>query len=103
MHPKIQQFYDFMIPFRKQHPALWMGQITWVHNSDEQHVLSYLRGSGKEELLVVINLSNTPFHGTVETYSGEWQEVKEPLNQDSQVAIPSVSLGAFGFRIFEKK
>ncbi len=103
IRPEFQQFYDFMIPFRKQHPVLWKGQITWVHNSDEQHVLSYLRGSGKEELLVVINLSNTPFRGTVEAYSGEWQEVKEPLSHDTQVAIPSVSLDAYGFRIFEKK
>jgi glycosidase len=103
MHPKIQQFYDFMIPFRKQHPALWRGQVTWVHNSDEQHVLSYLRVSGREELLVMINLSNAPFHGTVETYPGEWQEVKQPLFRGSQAAIPSVSLDAFEFRIFEKK
>lgn len=103
IHPKVRQFYGFMIPFRKQHPALWNGQVTWVHNSDEQHVFSYLRGSGKEELLVVINLSNTPFNGTVETYSGVWQEVKEPLFPDSQLAIPSVSLDAFQFRIFEKK
>jgi len=66
-------------------------------------VLSYLRGSGKEELLVVINLSNTPFHGTVDTYSDEWQDVKGPLSHDSQVAIPSASVDALGFSIFEKR
>jgi cyclomaltodextrinase / maltogenic alpha-amylase / neopullulanase len=103
IHPEFRQFYDFMIPFRKQHSALWHGQVTWVHNSDEEHVLSYLRGSGKQELLVVINLSNTPFHGTVETYSGGWQEVKEPLFHDTQVAAQSFSLDAFEFRIFERK
>jgi cyclomaltodextrinase / maltogenic alpha-amylase / neopullulanase len=103
IHPEFRQFYDFMIPFRKQHAALWNGQVTWVHNSDEQHVVSYLRGSGNEELLVVINLSNTPFRGTVEADSGVWQEVKEPLFHDSQTAIPSVSLDPFEFRIFEKK
>ncbi|MGA9671626.1 MAG: alpha-amylase family glycosyl hydrolase, partial [Terracidiphilus sp.] len=103
IHPGFRQFYDFIIPFRKQHAALWYGQITWVHNSDEQHVLSYLRGSGTDQLLVIINLSNTPFHGTVETYSGEWKEVKEPLFLGTQVALPSVSLDAFAFRIFEKK
>jgi glycosidase len=103
IRPEYQKFYDFMIPFRKQHSALLDGQITWVHNSDEQHVLSYLRGSGNQALLVVINFSNTPFRGTVEASSGEWQEVKEPLVHDTQVAIPSVSLNAFEFRIFEKK
>jgi hypothetical protein len=62
-----------------------------------------LRGSGNQALLVVINFSNTPFHGTVEASSGEWQEVKDPLFHDTQVAIPSVSLEAFEFRFFEKK
>jgi cyclomaltodextrinase / maltogenic alpha-amylase / neopullulanase len=103
IRPEFQQFYYFMIPFRKQHPALWNRQVSWVHNSDEQHVLSYLRGSGKEELLVMINLSNTPFRGTVEVDSGVWQEVKDPLFHDSQIALPAVSLDAFEFRIFEKK
>jgi glycosidase len=103
MRPEFQQFYKFIIPFRKQHSALWNGKVTWVHNSDEQHVVSYLRGSGKEELLVVINLSNTPFRGTVEAGLGDWQEVKEPLFHDAQAALPAVSLDAFEFRIFEKK
>jgi glycosidase len=103
IHPEFRQFYDFMIPFRRQHPALQSDQVTWVHNSSEQRVVSYLRGSGKQKLLVLINLSNTPFRGTVEAESGVWQEVKEPLFRDSQVALPSVSLDAFEFRIFEKK
>jgi glycosidase len=103
IRPEFQQFYNFMIPFRKQHPGLWSRQVSWVHNSDEQHVLSYLRGSGKEELLVMVNLSNTPFRGTVEADAGVWQEVKDPLFHDSQAALPSVSLDAFEFRIFEKK
>jgi glycosidase len=103
IHPQLEQFYDFMILFRTQHPALWKGHTTWVHNSDEQHVLSYLRSSGEEEFLVVINLSNTLFRGTVEADSGLWQEVQEPVFHDSQVGLPSVSLDAFEFRIFEKK
>jgi cyclomaltodextrinase len=103
IHPEFQKFYSFMIPFRAQHPALSQGALAWVHNSDEQHVLSYLRASGSEEFLVVINLSNTPFRGTVEAGTGTWQEVKEPLFHDAQAALPSVSLDAFGFRMFEKK
>lgn len=103
VRPEFRQFYDFMVPFRKQHPAFWNGQIVWVHNSDEQHVLSYVRRAGDQEFLIIINLSNTPFRGTVEVDTGVWQEVKEPLFHDSQVAIPSVSLDAFEFRIFEKK
>jgi glycosidase len=103
IHPQFRQFYDFIIPFRKEHPALWKGQVQWVHNSDEQHVLSYLRTSGNDELLVVINFSSTPFHGTVESGAGIWREVKVPPFHDSEVALPSVSLNAYEFRIFERQ
>jgi len=103
IRPEVKEFYDFMIPFRKQHTAFWKGTITWVHNSDEQHVVSYLRRSDNEEFMVVINLSNTPFRGTVEGDTGTWQEVQEPLSHHSQVALPSVSLDAFEFRIFQRK
>jgi cyclomaltodextrinase len=103
LRPEFKQFYSFMIPFRQQHSELWQGDLVWLHNSDEQHVVSYERHSAAEDVLVVINFSNTPFRGTVEASSGQWQEVKEPLFHDTQVAIPSVSLNAFEFRIFEKK
>jgi glycosidase len=62
-----------MIPLRKQHPALVGGQLVWVRNSDEQHVLTYLRRSGEEEFLIAINLSNTPFRGTAEALVGRWK------------------------------
>ena len=94
IHPEFRKFYSFMIP--------WKGELQWVHNSDEQHVLSYLRRSESEEFLILVNLSNTPFRGTVEAGAGHWQEVSDPLSKDEQVALPAVSLDAFQFRLFEK-
>ena len=103
IHPEFQQFYSFMIPFRKQSPALSAGKLVWVHNSDEEHVLSYLRIAGNNKLLVVINLSNTPFRGTVEAGAGAWQEIETPLSHEPQMALPSLSLDAFGFRMFQEQ
>ena len=74
IHPEFARFYKFMVPFRASHPALWQGSLTWVHNSDEQHVTSYLREVAGEEFLIVINLSGTPFRGTVEAGSGSWMK-----------------------------
>jgi len=102
MRPEFPKFYDFMIHFREHQPALLRGDLVWVRNSDEEHVVSYLRRTADEEFLVAINLSNTPFRGTVEAAPGPWDEVKVPGTKDHQVAIPSLSLDAFGFRIFHR-
>ncbi len=115
MRPEFPRFYNFMIPFREHQPALIHGDTVWVHNSDETHVVSYLRRTADEEFLIAVNLSDRPFVGTVEA-SGTWQEVAIPLARvphntgvDGEleaaappVALPALSLGAAGFRIFHR-
>ena len=113
MRPEFPSFYDFIIGFRERHPALLRGTTVWVHNSDEAHVVSYLRRTNDEEFLIAINLSGSPFRGTVEA-AGAWDEVRvprpkrrpntdqpeEPQTDDSPSPLPALSLGAFGFRLF---
>jgi cyclomaltodextrinase / maltogenic alpha-amylase / neopullulanase len=103
LRPEFERFYSFMIPFRKGHPALWRGALRWIHNSDEQHVLSYERLSPDDNVLVVINLSNTPFHGTVETAGNSWREIGDSAPPNETAALSDLSLGPFEFRIFESK
>ena len=100
-HPEYPKFYAAMGALRGSHAALQQGQTIWLHNSDEQHVVSYLRRSGSEEILVAVNLSNTPFRGTVEAGGGRWKEVSVPLADRGETALPFLTLDAFGFRIFE--
>ena len=113
LRPEVPRFYSFLISFREHQPALLRGATVWVHNSDEARVVTYLRRTRDEELLIAINLSSTPFVGTVEA-SGTWQETAIPLERvhhntgaadESEmvpqgVALPALSLGANGFRIF---
>jgi len=101
-HPEYPKFYAAMAALRRQHRALQQGQLLWIHNSDEQHVLTYVRRSESEEFLVVANLSNTPFRGTVEASTGNWKEISLPVSQAGPTALPAVSLDAFKFRIFEQ-
>ena len=102
-HPEYPKFYTAIDALRRQHAALQQGQLLWLHNSDEQHIVSYLRRAGGDEFLVVVNLSNTPFRGTVEAAGQNWKEVDLPLATHGQTALPFVPLDAFGFRIFEKQ
>jgi cyclomaltodextrinase len=112
MRPQFLKLYTFLIDLRKTHPALEQGETEWVHNSDETHVISYIRRTAKEQFLVTINLSDTPFRGTVEVPSAGWEPVKlpsarrpeapgSPVTSESS-ALPALSLEAFGTRIFLK-
>ena len=103
MRPEFKRFYAFMIPFREQHPALWQGELRWLHNADEQHVLSYERRVAGEDVLVVINFSNAPFRGTVDVSGDGWREVDEQASHNEPATLPAMSLEPFGFRIFERR
>lgn len=102
-HPNDLKYYTTLSALRHQHPALQQGELVWVHNSDEQHVVTYLRRSGTEEFLIAVNLSNTPFRGTVEAGEGNWKEIDLPIAKSEPTAIPFVSLNSFGARIFQKQ
>jgi cyclomaltodextrinase len=113
--PEFPRFYKSMIDLRKNSVALRRGDLKWLKNSDEARVLTFKRTSGNEEILVAINLSNQPFFGSVEI-SGAFEEItpetSAPLPPDddkpktklkNNTALPSMSLDAFGFRIFRRK
>lgn len=102
-HPDYPKFYAAIASLRREHPALQQGEVVWVHNSNEQHVVTFLRRSGAEQFLIAVNLSNTPFRGTVEAGLGDWKEIELPISRPEVVAIPFVSLNAFGARIFQKQ
>jgi glycosidase len=102
-HADYPKFYAAIDALRRQHPALQQGQTLWLHNSDEQHVVSFERRAGTEEFLIAVNLSNTPFRGTVEADSQGWREVELPLATHAQAALPFVALEAFGFRVFQRE
>jgi glycosidase len=101
-HPEYPKFFTAMDALRHLHPALQQGELQWVHNSDEQHIVSFERAFEGDEVLLVANLSNTPFRGTVEVGSGNWKSVSIPLSPKVPIALPVVPLDAFQFRIFQR-
>lgn len=109
------EFYKAIIPLREASPALQHGKLVWIHNSAENHVVTYLRRSPEETVLVAVNLANVPFTGIIEAGSGSWKEVALdnfaqhgeagiPTEQASAppppVALPALSLPPFGVRVF---
>jgi cyclomaltodextrinase len=113
--PEFPRYYKAMIALRKSSVALRRGDVTWLRNSDENRVVTFTRRSGNEELLIAINMSNTPFFGSVEA-NGNFEEITpnigQPLPPDDEkamsaaathVGIPALTLDGFGYRIFRKR
>jgi cyclomaltodextrinase / maltogenic alpha-amylase / neopullulanase len=99
--PEFPKFYKSMIDLRKNNVALRRGDLTWLKNSDENRVVTFTRKSGTEELLVAINMTSSPFFGSIEA-SGNFEDIT-PNVENKQVGLPAISLEGFGFRIFKKK
>mgnify|MGYP003393200628 FL=1 len=109
--PEFPRFYSGMAALRKSSVALRRGDLTWLKNSDESHLLTFSRRSGNEEFIVAINMSSAPFFGSVEA-SGAFEDVTPQIGQPmppddekakARVGLPALSLEGFGFRIFRRK
>jgi glycosidase len=115
--PEFPRFYKQMIALRQSSNALRRGGLEWLRNSDEARVLTYMRHTADEEVLVAINLSNRPFFGSVEVggsagFGDVTPDVGPPLPPDAPapersarkhaVGLPALSLDAWGYRIFRR-
>jgi glycosidase len=106
-----------MLALRQASTALRRGSLEWVRNSDESRVVTYLRSSGNEEVLVAINFSNSPFLGMIEAssengYTEITPDVGQPQPPDAPtpdnknakrtIGLPAISITAWGYRIFRR-
>jgi glycosidase len=100
-----------LIALRHAHPGLTAGDLSWVHNSDEAHVLTFTRRSATETLLIAINLSAQPIVGVVEAGDASFAEITPtgtPVVAPGVMlrpvsGLPALSLGAWEYRVFRKQ
>jgi glycosidase len=115
--PEFPRFYKQIMILRRSSQALRRGELEWLNNSDKSRILSYLRRSPDEQVLVAINFSNRPFSGTIEDVASTGfvdvtPDVSPPLPPDAPapqrkardrtVTIPKLSLEAWGYRIYRR-
>ena len=115
--PEFPRFYKQITALRRSSEALRRGSLEWLRNSDESRVVTYMRRTPNEEVLVAINLSNHPFVGSVEGVSGTpfldvTPDVGKPLPPDAPapaqaarkrpVELPGLSLDAWGYRFYRR-
>jgi hypothetical protein len=69
--------------------------VSWLENSRPESVVSYLRRSGTDSILVVVNASNRRVEGTVQPPVSGFREVLK--GPSDSVAGEQFQLGAFGY------
>jgi len=97
--PEYPEFYRMMIPLRRAHAALRLGETEWLTNSDPDRIVTYLRRGAGEELLVAINCSNRPYSGRLQVAGSDWSE---ETHSKSGGGVTELALSAWEFRIFRR-
>lgn len=100
--PEFPNFYKAMLPLRRTHSALRRGATTWVRNTDEDRVITFVRSDATEEVLVAVNLTNRAFSGTVEVAGAGYTEITPWAATASAAALPALTLDPWGVRIFRR-
>ncbi len=105
--PEFPPFYQKMIALRKSNPAILQGDVEWLKNSAADTVITFLRKTAGEEVLVAINTSSSSRHFTISGVTPDgWSEIT-PKYLEHPPEYPAMSgttvdLQPWGFRIFRR-
>ena len=102
--PPLRDIYRDLIKLRKQYAPFRSNQVSWLPNSDESNLVTFLRADDQDEFVVVINFSSRPITGSVEVKNGqEFKPVRiagMPGAPDS--GFPQFHLGGFESQIYHR-
>lgn len=96
-----------LFAIRKSEPALTSDSVIWIDNDQPQSVLSFLRKLDKEEVLVIVNLSNRDVHVTVDLPVMDYYAVENLLTEGKKwfslySGRVSAELAAFDYIVSKK-
>ncbi len=99
--------YKRILKMRRNEAALTEGELVWVHNSNPDEVVSFLRRKGDEEILVLVNLSNRVTKVQVDAPAADFAQAtdllkNQPLPPSLSAAKFSRSLGAFDYVVAKR-
>lgn len=102
--PPLREIYRDLIKLRKQHAAFRNDKVVWLRNSAESDLVTFMRLDGKDEFVVVVNLSSRPVTGFVEVQnSAQFKLVKVAgVPEPSSNGFPLFHLGGFEWRIYHR-
>jgi glycosidase len=57
---ELQEYYRWLVHFRRDHSALWNGRRQTIHLDDAAQTYAYTRSNGRETITIALNLSDQP-------------------------------------------
>lgn len=102
--PPMRKIYRGLINLRKQYPCFENDRVNWLHNSDENDVVTFQRADDQDEFVVLINFSNRRVAGRVDMKDGKgFQLVRIPGMPDGDPdGLPAFRLNGFEWRIYHR-
>ncbi|HEX6545854.1 MAG TPA: alpha-amylase family glycosyl hydrolase [Bryobacteraceae bacterium] len=73
--------YKKLFQMRDKYPALTDGDRIWINNTQPESVLSFLRRRGKDEILIILNLSNRKTLVTIDLPVMDYYVVQDLLDE----------------------
>jgi len=102
--PPLRDIYRDLIKIRKQYAAFRTDKVTWVNNSDDSELVSFLRSDGKDEFLVTINLSSRPIAARLDVgRTDDFEPVKiTGLENSNTNPVADLHLNGYEWRIYHR-
>ena len=100
--PTLRNIYRDLIRLRKQYACFRNSDVTWLRNSDEADVLTFMRADDRDQFVVIINFSNRPVDAKIRD---RIPKGFEPVRIDGIPApladsLPRFHLNGFEWRIY---
>jgi len=106
-NPEMQKFYQKLIKFKKEQPALWNGtaggSLTILQTSAPARVMAFTREKDKDQVLAVFNLSAEPIDASIELkQAGDYQEYFSGETKTLEKGM-TIKLDKWDYKLFVRK
>jgi cyclomaltodextrinase / maltogenic alpha-amylase / neopullulanase len=102
--PPLRDIYHSLIELREQYPCFCDSDVTWLDNSNQNDVVTFMRGDAKDQFVVVINFSNRPMTtGLKVKDSAEFKTMSLSGMPDTNTdGLLELHLNGFEWRIYHR-
>lgn len=102
--PPLRDIYRQLIKLRKDYALFRNDRVVWLRNSNEADLVTIMRLDGKDEFVIVVNLSSRPQVGWVEVMNDQqFKPIKFPGMPDAPAnGFPMFRLNGYEWRIYHR-
>jgi cyclomaltodextrinase / maltogenic alpha-amylase / neopullulanase len=101
--PPMRAIYQSLIKLRKQYAPFRNDDVSWLPNSDEADLVTFMRADDQDEFLVMINFSSRPIAGSVDVKDAQgFQPVRISGLPNAPGGLPRFRLNGYEWRIYHR-